>query len=136
AGKLVVFGGPFPTGCPEECAPYCDVQVLNEGELTWPIFLQDLRRGDYRALYTSDEKPDITRTPIPRFDLINVEDYLLIPIQFSRGCPFLCEFCDIIVMFGRRPRTKTPEQVCAELESLYRTGYRGSVFIVDDNFIG
>ena len=136
AGKLVVFGGPFPTGCPEECAPYCDVQVLNEGELTWPIFLQDLRQGEYRALYTSDEKPDITSTPIPRFDLINVEDYLLIPIQFSRGCPFLCEFCDIIVMFGRKPRTKTPEQVCSELESLYRTGYRGSVFIVDDNFIG
>ena len=65
AGKLVVFGGPFPTGCPDECAPYCDVQVLNEGELTWPMFLHDLRRGEYRALYTSDEKPDITSTPIP-----------------------------------------------------------------------
>ena len=136
ASKLVVFGGPFPTGCPEECAPYCDVQILNEGEMTWPMFLNDLRRGDYRALYVSDEKPDITRTPIPRFDLINVDDYLLIPIQFSRGCPFLCEFCDIIVMFGRKPRTKTPEQVCDELDSLYRTGYRGTVFIVDDNFIG
>jgi radical SAM superfamily enzyme YgiQ (UPF0313 family) len=136
AGKLVVFGGPFPTGCPDECALYCDVQVLNEGEATWPRFLDDVRRGTYRAVYTSDEKPDVTVTPIPRFDLINIEDYLLIPIQFSRGCPFSCEFCDIIVMFGRKPRTKTPEQICAELDALYRTGYRGTVFIVDDNFIG
>jgi radical SAM superfamily enzyme YgiQ (UPF0313 family) len=136
AGKLVVFGGPFPTACPDECAPYCDVQVLNEAEVTWPLFLADLERGSYQALYTTDEKPDLTHTPIPRFDLLKIDDYLTVPIQFSRGCPFLCEFCDIIVMFGRRPRTKTPEQVCAELEALERTGFRGSIFIVDDNFIG
>ncbi len=136
AGKLVVFGGPLPTACPEECAPYCDVQVLNEGEVTWPLFLADLERGTYGALYTNEDKPDITHTPIPRFDLLKVDDYLMIPIQFSRGCPFQCEFCDIIVMFGRRPRTKTPEQLCAELDALERTGFRGEVFIVDDNLIG
>src|SRR5262245_7660295 len=136
AGKLVVFGGPFPTACPDECAPYCDVLVLNEGEITWPMFLEDLRHGTYRPLYTSEEKPDLTKTPVPRFDLLKIEDYGSIPIQFSRGCPFLCEFCDIIVMFGRKPRTKTPEQFCNELDALYRTGYGGNVFIVDDNFIG
>jgi radical SAM superfamily enzyme YgiQ (UPF0313 family) len=136
AGKLVVFGGPFPTACPDECAPYCDVQVLNEGEITWPLFLADLERGAWRAVYASEEKPDITQTPVPRFELLRIDDYLTIPIQYSRGCPFQCEFCDIIVMFGRRPRTKTPEQICAELDALNRTGFRGSVFIVDDNFIG
>jgi radical SAM superfamily enzyme YgiQ (UPF0313 family) len=135
-GKLVVFGGPFPTACAEECQPYCDVQVLNEGEVTWPFFLEDLAQGTYRSLYTSDEKPDVTTTPIPRFDLLHTDDYAIIPIQFSRGCPFQCEFCDIIVMFGRRPRTKTPAQLCAELQAVYDTGYRGVVFIVDDNFIG
>jgi radical SAM superfamily enzyme YgiQ (UPF0313 family) len=135
-GKLVVFGGPFPTACAEECQRYCDVQVLNEGEVTWPLFLADLAQGTYRSLYTSDEKPDMTTTPIPRFDLLHTEDYAIIPLQFSRGCPFQCEFCDIIVMFGRRPRTKTPQQLCVELQAVYDTGYRGVVFIVDDNFIG
>src|SRR4030095_6632633 len=136
AGKLVVFGGPFPTACPDECRPYCDVQVLNEGEITWPLFLEDLAQGVFQNVYTSETKPDVTTTPIPRFDLLRIEDYTIIPIQFSRGCPFQCEFCDIIVMFGRRPRTKTPQQLCAELQALFDTGYRGIVFIVDDNFIG
>ena len=136
AGKLVVFGGPFPTACPDECAPHCDVLVLNEGEVTWPLFLADLARGSYGKRYTSDEKPDVTRTPIPRFDLVNTEAYGIMPVQFSRGCPFQCEFCDIIVMFGRKPRTKTAAQFCAELQALYDLGYRGGIFIVDDNFIG
>jgi radical SAM superfamily enzyme YgiQ (UPF0313 family) len=135
-GKLVVFGGPFPTACPEECQPYCDVQVLNEGEVTWPLFLADLAQGTYKTLYTSDEKPEVSTTPIPRFDLLKIADYAVIPLQFSRGCPFQCEFCDIIVMFGRRPRTKTPQQLCVELQAVYSTGYRGMIFIVDDNFIG
>jgi radical SAM superfamily enzyme YgiQ (UPF0313 family) len=135
-GKLVVFGGPFPTACPDECRPYCDVQVLNEGEITWPLFLKDLAQGIHKNVYTSETKPDVTTTPIPRFDLLRIEDYTIIPIQFSRGCPFQCEFCDIIVMFGRRPRTKTAQQLCAELQALLDTGYRGIVFIVDDNFIG
>jgi radical SAM superfamily enzyme YgiQ (UPF0313 family) len=136
AGKLVVFGGPYPTACPEECEPHCDVQVLNEAEITWPLFLDDLAKGTHQKVYTTTEKPDITRTPIPRFDLVTIDDYASVPIQFSRGCPFQCEFCDIIVMFGRTPRTKTPAQVLAELDAVYRTGYRGAIFIVDDNFIG
>ena len=136
AGKLVVFGGPFPTACPEECQPYADVLVLNEGEVTWPAFLADLETGTYQAVYTNAEKPDVTQSPTPRFDLLDINQYGSLPIQFSRGCPFQCEFCDIIVMFGRRPRTKTPAQVLAELDALSQAGYRGSVFIVDDNFIG
>lgn len=136
AGKLVVFGGPFPTACPEECQPYADVLVLNEGEVTWPAFLADLECGSYRQVYTNAEKPDVSQTPTPRFELLDINQYSSLPIQFSRGCPFQCEFCDIIVMFGRRPRTKTPRQLVAELEAVYQTGYRGSIFIVDDNFIG
>ncbi|MBI4591164.1 MAG: DUF4070 domain-containing protein [Candidatus Rokubacteria bacterium] len=136
AGKLVVFGGPFPTLSPEQCRPYCDVLVLNEAEVTWPAFLEDLGRGTYRDVYASDEKPDVTKVPVPRFDLVNARDYGSMPIQFSRGCPFECEFCDIIVMFGRRPRAKTPKQFLAELEAIYATGYRGMIFLVDDNFIG
>ncbi len=136
AGKLVVFGGPYPTGCPEECTPHCDVMILNEGEITWRAFLKDLESGTYQPIYTTDEKPDVTQTPVPRFELLNIDDYAMIPIQFSRGCPFMCEFCDIIVMFGRRPRTKTPEQMLAELDAVYESGFRGVIFIVDDNFIG
>ena len=109
---------------------------LNEGEVTWPAFLADLEAGTRQAVYTSPEKPDVTQSPVPRFDLLDISQYGSLPIQFSRGCPFQCEFCDIIVMFGRRPRTKTPAQMLAELDALYQTGYRGSVFIVDDNFIG
>ncbi|MGH8580629.1 MAG: DUF4070 domain-containing protein, partial [Gammaproteobacteria bacterium] len=136
AGKLVVFGGPYPTACPDECAPYCDVLVLNEGELTWRFFLEDLECGAYQAIYTSDEKADIAQTPVPRFDLLRLDDYAIIPIQFSRGCPFQCEFCDIIIMFGRRPRTKAPTQLLSELQAVFEAGYRGMIFIVDDNFIG
>jgi radical SAM superfamily enzyme YgiQ (UPF0313 family) len=136
AGKLVVFGGPYPTACPEECRDECDVMVLNEGEITWPLFLRDLEAGALKPVYESKEKPDLTSTPCPRFDLVNMSEYVVVPVQFSRGCPFMCEFCDIIVMFGRKPRTKTPAQVLAELDALLAAGYRGRVFIVDDNFIG
>jgi radical SAM superfamily enzyme YgiQ (UPF0313 family) len=136
AGKLVVFGGPYPTACPEECAPYCDVLVLDEAEITWPLFLGDLAAGEWKATYRSSQKPDIRLTPAPRFDLLRIQDYVSIPIQFSRGCPYQCEFCDIVVLFGRHPRTKTPAQVLRELDALLATGYRGRVFIVDDNFIG
>jgi radical SAM superfamily enzyme YgiQ (UPF0313 family) len=85
AGKLVVLGGPYPTSCPDECRPYCDALVLNEGEVTWPLFLRDLEAGELQSVYSSEEKPDITRTPTPRFDLLKVNDYVSIPIQFSRG---------------------------------------------------
>lgn len=136
AGKLVVFGGPYPTACPEECAPYADVLVLNEGEITWSQFLRDLESCTYVSRYTTKDRPDVTYTPVPRYDLLKIDDYITIPVQFSRGCPYLCEFCDIIVMFGRRPRTKTPDQMLRELDAIYATGHRGPIFIVDDNFIG
>lgn len=133
---LLVVGGPYPTACPEECRPYFDVVVMNEGEVTWPRFLADYLAGHHTAVYTSDEKPDMTTSPCPRFDLLTLGHYAIIPLQYSRGCPFMCEFCDIIVMYGRRPRTKSPTQFVAELQALYDVGYRGSVFVVDDNFIG
>ena len=136
AGKLVVFGGPYPTACPDECRPHCDVLVLNEGEITWPLFLKDLESGEVQPIYSSAAKPDITQSPTPRFELLHVDDYVSMPIQFSRGCPYNCEFCDITVLFGRRHRTKTPAQLLRELDALLETGYRGQVFIVDDNFIG
>jgi radical SAM superfamily enzyme YgiQ (UPF0313 family) len=137
AKKPVVFGGPYPTSFPDECRPHCDFMVLNEGEITWPAFLTDLSAGRQpKAEYATDSKPDITQTPCPRFGLVNMADYAMIPLQYSRGCPFQCEFCDIHVLYGRVPRTKTAEQMLAELTALYQTGYRGGVFIVDDNFIG
>jgi len=136
AGKKVVFGGPYPTAFTDECLPHCDHFVLNEGEITWPKFLADLEAGTLQPIYTSTEKPDITKTPCPRFDLVNLGDYAMIPLQYSRGCPFQCEFCDIIIHLGRVPRVKTPAQMLTELDAVYATGYRGGVFIVDDNFIG
>ncbi len=136
AGKPVVIGGPYPTSFPEECRPFCDVMVLNEGELTWPMLLKDMETGTLQPVYTSSAKPDITRTPCPRFDLLPMGDYAVIPLQYSRGCPFQCDFCDITVLYGRVPRTKTTSQMLAELDAVYATGYRGGVFIVDDNFIG
>ena len=136
AGKPVVFGGPYPTSFTDECRPYCDYLVLNEGEVTWPMFLKDMEMGALQPVYASSVKPDVTQSPCPRFDLVNTADYGMIPLQYSRGCPFQCEFCDIIVLYGRSPRTKTPAQMLAELDAVYATGYRGGVFIVDDNFIG
>lgn len=135
AGKLIVFGGPYPTACPEECTSHADVLVLNEGEITWVQFIQDFERGNHKSVYVTTEKPHVTQTPVPRFDILKIQDYMTIPLQYSRGCSFLCEFCDIIVMFGRKPRTKTPHQMLEELEAVYQSRYRGQIFIVDDNFI-
>src|SRR5437773_2563557 len=95
-----------------------------------------LEAGATRGTYRADEKPDVTQSPIPRFDLLELDKYLHVGVQFSRGCPFNCEFCDIIELYGRKPRTKTPEQILRELECLYRLGYKGHVDFVDDNFIG
>jgi radical SAM superfamily enzyme YgiQ (UPF0313 family) len=136
AGKTVVFGGPYPTAFADVCEPHCHVVVAGEAEVTLPPFLRDLEQGTLQCLYRSEEKPDVTQTPLPRFDLLHMQNYLSVPVQYSRGCPFRCEFCDIIVMFGRRPRTKTPAQVLKELDAVYATGFRGEIFIVDDNFIG
>ncbi|RCJ29225.1 B12-binding domain-containing radical SAM protein [Nostoc minutum NIES-26] len=136
-GKKVAVGGPFPTSVPEFAteagAAYL---ILDEGECTVPMFLEALARGEERGIFRATEKPDVTQTPIPRFDLLDLDAYMAVTVQFSRGCPFQCEFCDIINLFGRKPRTKTPEQMLAELEVLYQMGWYRYVFIVDDNFIG
>jgi radical SAM superfamily enzyme YgiQ (UPF0313 family) len=134
-GKPVVAGGPYPTSCHDQI-PGVDHFVLNEAEITLPPFLQDLALGRAKPLYTSTEKPDLRLTPIPRFDLIRGRPYAQMALQYSRGCPHNCEFCDIIELFGRRPRTKTPDQLLGELEAVYQAGWRGALFLVDDNFIG
>jgi radical SAM superfamily enzyme YgiQ (UPF0313 family) len=134
-GKPVVAGGPYPISSHEQIQGV-DHFVLDEAELTLPAFLADLESGSPQRLYSSSQKPDISRTPPPRFDLIDVSAYDSMPLQYSRGCPFECEFCDIIEMFGRTQRTKDPEQFVAELQAVYATGFRGSLFIVDDNFVG
>ena len=135
AGKPVVLGGPDPSEQPE-LYDKADFLVLNEGEVTVPLFLADLDRHASSGIYCSPEKADMARTVVPRFDLIRFRDYLQVGVQFSRGCPFNCEFCDIIELFGRRPRTKSPGQVLAELQSLHDLGYRGHLDLVDDNLIG
>ncbi|MDD4353708.1 MAG: B12-binding domain-containing radical SAM protein [Candidatus Nanoarchaeia archaeon] len=133
--KIVVAGGPAFTTSHEEFKGV-DHFVLNEGEITIPLFLEDLKNKKLKKIYTSDLRPDITKTPIPMWDLINIKDYACVQVQYSRGCPFNCEFCDIIIMNGRIPRTKTSAQMIKEFEALYNIGWKGGVFIVDDNFIG
>ena len=135
AGVPVVAGGPHPTTYHDEIEGV-DHFVLDEVEETFAEFLRDLENGTARAVYREPRKPDVTRTPVPRFDLIDMKSYAMMSVQFSRGCPFECEFCDIIKLYGRVPRTKSPQQVVEELDSLYRLGWRGPVFLVDDNFIG
>jgi radical SAM superfamily enzyme YgiQ (UPF0313 family) len=135
-GKTVVAGGPHPTSLPEAVLEAgCDFVVRGEGENTIPLLLEAMRLGK-TGIIENDEKPDLTTSPIPRFDLLRLDDYAAISIQTSRGCPFDCEFCDVVNLFGRKPRYKTPKQVIAELETLHRLGARGTVFICDDNFIG
>lgn len=134
AGVPVVAGGPYPTAFHDEIEGV-DHFVLDEAEEIFPEFLRDLETGTAKAIYREPRKPDVTRTPVPRFDLIDVKAYYAMGVQFSRGCPFECEFCDIIKLYGRVPRTKKPEQVVKEFEALYRLGWRGNVFLVDDNFI-
>ena len=135
AGKKIVAGGPLFTARHEEFSGI-DHFVLNEAEITLPPFLDDLRSGHPRTMYTTTSWADITTTPIPLWSLIQQKHYATMNLQYSRGCPYDCEFCDITVLFGRVPRTKTSEQVIAELESLHQTGWRGHLFFVDDNFIG
>jgi len=134
-GKTVVAGGPLFSAQYEDF-PQVDHFVLNEAEITLPLFLQDLSSGTPQRIYSSSVHPDISTTPVPDWGLLDMKDYAAMSVQYSRGCPFNCEFCDIIIMNGRKPRTKAPEQILAEMDSLYDAGWRGSVFIVDDNFIG
>jgi radical SAM superfamily enzyme YgiQ (UPF0313 family) len=110
--------------------------VLDEGEVTLPLFLADLEKGTPKHIYTSSERPSITDTPVPDWSLIKMNKYSSMSIQYSRGCPNDCEFCNVVTLNGHRPRTKTREQVIREFEALYSHGWRGSVFIVDDNIIG
>ena len=135
AGVPVVAGGPHPTTYHDEIEGVAHF-VLDEAEEIFPEFLRDLANGAAKAMYREPRKPDVTRTPVPRFDLIDMKSYYSMGVQFSRGCPFDCEFCDIIKLYGQVPRTKTPDQIVEEFESLYRLGWRGPVFLVDDNFIG
>ena len=137
-GLLVAVGGPYASSTPDapEIAE-ADFKVLDEGEITLPQFVSAIQRGERSGRFSAEgNKPDVTATPIPRFDLLELDAYDSMSVQFSRGCPFNCEFCDIIVLYGRKPRTKTPEQLIGELQRLYDLGWRRSIFLVDDNFIG
>lgn len=135
AGKRIVAGGPLFNSEPESF-PEVDHLVLNEAEITLPPFLRDLDAGCPKRAYTSEDFPDIRETPSPRWDLLDMKRYASMSIQYSRGCPFDCEFCNVTALFGRRPRTKNVGQLISELDSLYSLGWRGGVFVVDDNFIG
>jgi radical SAM superfamily enzyme YgiQ (UPF0313 family) len=137
-GKPVAVGGPYATALPDEAkSAGADYLILDEGEITLPLFVEAVKQGVTEGTFRSGgEKPDVTGTPIPRFDLLEFDAYSEMSVQFSRGCPFQCEFCDIIVLYGRKPRTKTPAQLLAELDRLYELGWRRSIFMVDDNFIG
>ena len=135
-GKPVVVGGPDPTSSPHLYAR-ADFQVLGEAEGVIDEFVAAWDSGVRSGVFTAPKfQADVTRTPVPRFDLLKFEDYLYLGVQYSRGCPFTCEFCDIIELYGRVPRTKTTPQILTEIETLYRMGYRGHLDFVDDNFIG
>jgi radical SAM superfamily enzyme YgiQ (UPF0313 family) len=134
-GATIVAGGPLFTSS-AEYYKHVDHLVLDEAEITLPQFLHDLSEGKAKQVYTTESWANITTTPLPLWDLISTNDYSSMNVQYSRGCPFDCDFCDITVLYGRIPRTKTQQQVIAELDSLYVSGWRGPVFFVDDNFIG
>lgn len=134
-GKRVIAGGPlFTTG--HEAFPEIQHFVLGEAEEIMPLLVADLRAGTLQPVYRAPQFPALAQTPIPRYDLLKLRNYVTMAAQFSRGCPYDCEFCDIIVMNGRVPRTKSPAQFIAELETLRRLGWKDMVFVVDDNFIG
>jgi len=135
-GKKIVVGGPFvSTGA--ESLPHADHVFIGEAEETLPEFLSDLESGEeIKPVYRKQERPSLSLTPVPDFSLAELQHYSAMSVQYSRGCPFNCEFCDIIEIYGRVPRTKSNEQMLTELDELRRAGWRGMVFIVDDNFIG
>ena len=134
-GKRVVLGGPYVTSTIEEL-PYADHIFQGEAETTLPEFFEDLERGTTKRTYKAPERPPMSITPIADFGLVNMKKYSCMSVQYSRGCPFSCEFCDIIEIYGRVPRTKSNQKILAEFDELNRLGWRGPLFIVDDNFIG
>ncbi len=134
-GLRTVVGGPITSGDDPAIAE-ADHIVAGEAEDIMPQLVADLERGEARRYYKKEQLPDLTRVPLPLLRLADMRRYSSMAVQFSRGCPFTCEFCDIIEIYGRRPRTKTPEQVLAELDQIYSLKWRGRVFLVDDNFIG
>ena len=138
-GKPVVIGGPYASLCPEECEPHADILMVGECERIWPRFISDYLGGRWEPRYEEREKLDLRLSPIPRWDLMKFEHLGRAAVQTTRGCPFECEFCDVIVFLGRKVRQKDPGQVVAELEALYPCLYKvgkDSVFFADDNFIG
>jgi radical SAM superfamily enzyme YgiQ (UPF0313 family) len=134
--RRTFIGGPWASSEPEFLLGYADHVLAGEAEEVFAEIAVALEKGEARRLYRVTEKPDMSRSPVPRFDLLHLDKYTSMPVQFSRGCPFQCEFCDIITIYGRRPRAKTPAQVIAELDTLRRLNWHNEVFIVDDNFIG
>jgi radical SAM superfamily enzyme YgiQ (UPF0313 family) len=135
-GRRTIVGGPYTSGEPDRMLTIADHVVVGEPDEVFPEIARDLEDGTARRLYEITEKPEVTKVPIPRFDLLKLDCYASMSIQFSRGCPFQCEFCDIIILYGRKPRTKHPKQLVAELDKLLSLGWKKQVFIVDDNFIG
>lgn len=135
AGCYTVVGGPDPTSQPDLYSS-ADTIVTGEGEASIPVWLRSWRAGERSGVFCPDHTVDVTKSPVPRFDLVSFDDYLHVGLQTSRGCPYNCEFCDIIELYGRKPRVKTAEQFTSELQRLKELGYRGWIDIADDNFIG
>jgi radical SAM superfamily enzyme YgiQ (UPF0313 family) len=134
-GVKTVAGGPLFCNLYHEF-PEIDYFTLDEGELTLTEFLEDIKKGTPKKIYRSEIKPDLSLTPIPMWSLVKQKTYMRMPIQYSRGCPYDCEFCDVVRLNGKVPRTKCPEQIIKELDALYESGWNGPIFFVDDNFIG
>jgi radical SAM superfamily enzyme YgiQ (UPF0313 family) len=135
-GRRTIAGGHYASSEPDEVLKLADHVVVGEPDEVFHHIAKDLEDGTAKRLYEIEAKPDVTKTPVPRFDLLKTDSYASMSIQFSRGCPFQCEFCDIIALYGRKPRTKLPGQMLAELDALQSLGWKKQVFIVDDNFIG
>lgn len=135
AGVRVVLGGPLATAEPEEF-PEADHLILGEAEEVLPRFLADLARGEPQRVYAAERYPELAESPIPLWQLADLRRYATMSVQYSRGCPFDCDFCNVTALLGHKPRTKGAGQIIAELDALRAAGWRGSVFFVDDNFIG
>jgi radical SAM superfamily enzyme YgiQ (UPF0313 family) len=132
--KKTVVGGPDPT-CQPDLYTASDYLVIGEGENTIPLFLEDLKNGIQKGIYRNPGTVNMTRTVIPRYDLMRFSDYLMVGMQYSRGCPYNCEFCNVIELFGRKQRVKSFSQIIDELQCLFDLGYRGHIFFIDDNFL-